>query len=267
MTDSADAAGLIVLLTGQRAGSNHFLSLLQGAPEMVVLSEVFNPRAVYGIGALPEAEPLAERHGGMLGLHRAFRLHPEAALLDLRRAVGPGRKVVIKVCPAQVHGNALRRILSEQADAAVMLTRRRIDQYVSLGKAMETDRWHGLDTTELRPHVDLEPFLGWAAQLDRWLAEVGALCTVTRTPLARVDYDRDLDQPDRERLVTGLAERLAVLDLPCGTLNASGDSPFRRQDATRESFARIANGAALRAELAALNLLDYALASQAADRI
>lgn len=269
MTEAAkdgSPAGLILLLCGQRSGSNHFLDLLEGRPGLMPLSEVFNPRAVYVFEAAPQlAAALEARHGGPDGVHRAFRLRPEAAIADLRSAAGPGAHVLVKVCPAQLHGNALRRILAQQAEGAILLTRRRLDQYVSFVKALQSGRWQNQDTTALRPWIGVELFLAWAAGHDRWLADVAALCTETGTPLARIDYDRDLDLPDPALVARRLEARLAGLPLPLPA-RAEGElrvERFRRQDMTGDVFGRIANGAALRTELEALGLLDYALSSQA----
>lgn len=266
MHDSA--AGLLVLLTGQRAGSNYFLSMLQGSAELVVLSEVFNPRAVYGLSTKPRiAAELEARLGGAEGVHRAFRLYPEAALLELRRVIGPGKQVLIKICPAQVHGNALRRIISAQADGAILLTRRRLEQYVSFVKALQTRQWHTVATTELSPRVGVDPFLSWAADIDRWLAGVARICRDAGIALAHVDYDRHLSLPDPEHVAEHLERQLAGLALPPCATGRKQQSFFHRQDGASDCFGRFANGAEMRADLSTLGLLDYALSSQADDGI
>lgn len=260
-TDTA-RAGLVIVMAGQRSGSNHFLDLIRGGQGLVVLSEVFNARAVYGLESHPDlARDLTEHHGGPEQMHRAFRLHPERALRVVLERVGAGRQVVIKLCPAQLHLGALRRILAGEESQVIFLVRRRLDQYVSRLKALATGQWQNADTTNFCPEAHVDEFLGWSSRLDDWFASLAQLCAESGVTPTVISYDAHLNLADPAEVARGLRALLANVLPSEGLADPTRPHFFRRQDQSRDSFAKIANAEQFRALLECYDLLDHALSA------
>ncbi|MFN4154621.1 MAG: sulfotransferase [Paracoccaceae bacterium] len=264
MTDGAAPSPrrLIVVLAGPRSGSNFLCNLLEGMPGLIALSEVFNPRDIYGLNNHPALrQRLVERFGSEDALAHAFRMTPEEATDALMEATQDARLVLIKVFPNQIHGAALRSILAKYGAGAILLMRRRLDQFISLNKALAQDMWHSAATTDLRPRIEVEPFLRWTAAMDGWIARTARSCQQVGLPVAALSYERDLLDPDPDSLAAGLAARLAVLrcGLTPGTI--SKRSFFRRQDMTDDPFGKVVDGAILKDALASHGALDLALST------
>ncbi len=251
---------LLVVLAGPRSGSNFLCDMLEGLPGLIGLSEVFNPRDIYGLNRHPVLrQRLLDWFGSADALSHAFRMTPERAIDALMEVSQDSAWVLIKVCPNQIHGAALRSILARHAAGAVLLVRRRLDQFISLGKAMASDQWHSAPTTDLRPQVEVEAFLRWTNMMDGWITRTAGACTAAGVPVVSLRYDRDLLAPDPDARAHALAARLAVL--PCGftpdTIRKT--SFFRRQDSTADVFDRVADGQHLREALVRHDVLDFAL--------
>ncbi|MDR7126636.1 sulfotransferase [Pseudotabrizicola sp. 4114] len=253
---------LLVVLAGPRSGSNFLCSILDGAPGMLSLSEVFNPRDIFGLNNHPALhQRLLDRFGSEEKLHHAFRMTPELAADALMAETATARQVMIKVFPNQVHGAALRAILARHGAGAIFLVRRRLDQFISLHKAMSQDLWHSAETTDLRPAIDTEQYLRWTAVMDEWIRQTARACQQLGLPVASLRYERDLLDPDPESRAHALAARLAAL--PCGFTPQTirRKSFFRRQDISDDPFVKVADGTRLKEDLNANGVLDQALSA------
>ncbi len=262
MTDAVTTRDrrLLVVFAGPRSGSNFLCDTLEGIPGMIGLSEVFNPREIYGLNKHPELrQRLLDEFGSSEKLIHAFRMMPGLAIDALIHSTQDARWVMIKVCPNQIHSAALRSILAKHAAGAIFLVRRRLDQFVSLGKAMASDQWHSADTTGLRPSADFEAFLRWSTMMDGWIDRTAQTCKSLGLPVASLRYDRDLLMADPKARTSALSARLAVLPLGATSEMLSKQSFFRRQDLTVDVFDRIENGPQFHAALIRHRLLDFAL--------
>ena len=230
---------------------------------MLSLSEVFNPRDIYGLNNHPVLRRrLLDRFGSDDRLLHAFRMTPERAIDALMEDTPDARWVMIKVFPNQVHGAALRAILAKHGAGAIFLVRRRLDQFISLQKAMAQDVWHSIETTDLRPDINTVQYLRQTAVLDDWITRTVRSCQRLSLPVASLRYERDLLDPDPESRARALAARLDVL--PCGfTPETIGKkSFFRRQDTSDDPFVKVTNGPRLKQDLIAYGVLDHALSAR-----
>ena len=108
----------------------------------------------------------------------------------------------------------------------------------------------------MRPELPMEELTEAMTAAERWFGFIENALTETGTPVARLTYEEHvLGGP--EVLLAALAEALP------GFAWTPGDpvppSRLPRQDRTEDVFDRIANGAALRAELDAAGLAGAAL--------
>lgn len=251
---------LLVVFSGPRGGSNFLFDQLEGIPGMIGLSEVFNPRNIYGLNKHPVLrQRLLERFGASEALAEAFRMTPGLAIDALMTETPDTRWVMIKVCPNQIHDAALRAIMAKHAAGAIFLVRRRLDQFISLVKAMSSDQWHSVDTTDLRPKADFDTFLRWATMVDGWIDRTAKISKSLGLPVASLRYNRDLLMTDPKARSEALSARLAGLPLGATPEMLAKQSFFRRQDMTENAFDRIANGPEFHAALIGHGLLDFAL--------
>ena len=81
VTHPARDKRMLVVFSGPRAGSNLLVDILGQLPDVLALSEVFNPAGIYGLSLHPDLETeLTERAGGPRALARLFRMDPPGAL-------------------------------------------------------------------------------------------------------------------------------------------------------------------------------------------
>lgn len=259
---SVPAKRLYIIFAGPRSGSNYLVGRLARIPGAIALSEVFNPRAAFGLNQYPELEAvLNEAFGSPEATLRAFRRTPVEAVTQLLALAPGGGPVFIKIQPSHIHSIAVRQILQEHGAGAILLTRNRLDQFVSLCKAQESSTWFGTDTTDLRPVADCEAYLSWVTRLETWLRDMVALCEATGKPAAYLNYERDLKTGSAAEIANRICDRLAPLPFPVDPQNLADKSWLVRQDLGEDPFKKISNGAELRTELERFGLIDEALAA------
>ncbi|SMX50005.1 sulfotransferase [Maliponia aquimaris] len=251
---------LILLFSGPRSGSNYLVDILNKIPGTIAVSEIFNPRAVYGLNLHPMLEArMLKDFGSQDALWREMRMSPETSMTRLLDGVPPEMKVIVKVLPNQVHARAMKQIIEQHAMGAIFLTRKRLDQFVSLRKALMAGDWFHADTTSLRPEVHCGGFLSWTAALEDWLRDMVSIANTAGIVDVHLNYERDL----RDGTARDIAERLHARLAPLGIANSpdemASESWYTRQDRSEDPFDKISNKDALRAELARIGYLDEAL--------
>lgn len=262
VTQPARDKRMLVVFSGPRAGSNLLVDILGQLPDVLALSEVFNPAGIYGLSLHPDLETeLTERAGGPQALARLFRMNPPGALALLDAAVPQDQAIVLKVLPHHVHLAALRECLEAQAFGALILTRRRLDQYASYLKARETGIWFGANTSALRPEGGAEQALAFAGMLDAWLGDVARLCDGSGVARATVEYDRDLLPGTPEVRAQHLSRHLATLGFDVPAWEFPSASYFQRQDGTEDALDKFSNGLALGQALRGLGALDHLMSA------
>ncbi|EBA07226.1 hypothetical protein SSE37_06304 [Sagittula stellata E-37] len=262
LTQPARDKRMLVVFSGPRAGSNLLVDILGQLPDVLALSEVFNPAGIYGLSLHPELEAeLADRAGGPQVLARLFRMNPPEALALLDAAVPQDKAIVLKILPHQVHLAALRECLKTQALGALILTRRRLDQYASYLKARETGVWFGANTSALGPEGRAEQALAFAGMLDAWLADVARLCDGAGVARATVDYDRDLLPGTSDDRARHLSRHLTTLGFDVPAWEFPSASYFQRQDGTEDALDKFCNGLELGKALRGLDALDHLMSA------
>jgi LPS sulfotransferase NodH len=134
----------LLIITGQRTGAGHLISLLNNLPEVGVREEALPPDA----GALGAIVDRAE----LDALARNQRVFVLRANSDVSREL------------IEAH------ILLRPGMRTVLVTRRMIDTYVSLAKAKLTDAWHEADTTNVKVTLNIDAFSAWLNEETLWYA-------------------------------------------------------------------------------------------------
>jgi hypothetical protein len=258
-----------------RTGSSYYCDCLGTLPGVVMLREIFNPRGYAPVIKLAGARRRLE---AMLGselagaddraLHHYFLDQPLEAIEALSAAAAEERAalMVYKIIGHQLERPKLEALLRQRRPRVVILVRRRLDVWISISKAQAIGKWHNRDTKDVEVEIDLGQFMEWSQASDDWYRYAVELTDQLGLGAKILYYDRDVDRPFPElrRSTIGL---LADLDIHLPRRGGTALRIRSRQDARTEPFSKISNGAALRADLAARGLLDYALSPPLQDRL
>lgn len=259
---------VIMILAEARTGSNLLCDRLGNVPGHVSLFEVFNPGAVHGLRALPEAHPalVPGTAPGSLGdddprLRAAMIADPPASIAALADAAGRAghRSLSYKVFPQQLGPRALRALVAARPAILVVLRRARIAAFASFLKAKAVGGWTHVDLSDVPVTATLPQLRHHWAQRDRRTRDLWTQAGRLGVPRLALDYDRDIDagragnSADRILVRAGLDLRMSV-DAPPSRLQ-------RQRRPLADPFDAFVNGAAFRAEVEAAGALEFALGS------
>lgn len=271
--DDARSIPEIVLISAPRSGTNFFCECLIDLPEVMGLYEIFNPGGVYG-AARGEQLPILSELAGIPAesasdpdLIRLFRQRPAEALDALgETARRTGRSVVsYKVFPKQLDQAVFADLLVADHRVPVILTRNRLDVFISYEKARQSKTWKNSDTSGMKPTIDVDAFVEWARGNDDWFASCADMLDGFGKRFRMLSYATDVDVPKPD-LLANLRATLVADGVDVSDPAKMPNERFIRQDVKAEPFAKIANGDELRAALLERDLLDYALGEPLADR-
>lgn len=246
----------LIVVSLQRSGTNWFQDVCGQVPGVLAMREAFNPVSVFG---------LHERKNLMLEAMRARFEDPrlEEASETIRAWVaddplGAARTfegvaseagfgfVSYVLFSDHLPEEKARRLLTDTETQVVFLTRASLPRHVSWLKARMIGKWKRVDTTDLRPHVELDRFRT-AAEADRaWFARVAEMrAALGMTSPLHLTFEEDVAS-GAEGVLSRLHE--GILGFPAPP-NDSPGSKFFKQDRSTDVFATIANGKGLREAL------------------
>jgi len=168
----------IIEVSAHRTGSSALSEMLRKHEQVYGLGEVFHwtqhwewgekAAAFFGPGSC---------NGGQLkpeiatDLGRLKREDPVSFIVKLSE-VGTERgykAIQFKVFPGHLSWEAFDTILRRTQPLCYCLTRRPVDMYISQSKATELGKWGRVDTTTLKPRIEVSDFLTWhAARQKHW---------------------------------------------------------------------------------------------------
>lgn len=270
--DPGPRADLVLVIGAARVGSNFVNDRLGHMDGNLAANELFLAAEAIGIRKLPELQDRLFGPGQRVETardpraRRACGADPEA-VLDHLRAVAAGRgcdTVSLKLFPNHQRPVDRRHLIATPPRLVLFLTRKRLDSYISGQKARQVGSFFQVDTTDVKPSAGLGGFHRFSRFRDKMLARMIRQVDRQGLPWARLDYDAVMARGP-EAVDAALNAAWAAAGLP-GRIPPDAPSPrARRQDRTRDSFDKIENGPAFRADLARTGLLDWALRSPAED--
>ncbi len=165
MNGTATPAGEIITIAVPRSGTNFMCECIADLPGVLGLFEIFNPRGVFGArnAGLLDAlnDELGTNHEDVSDpeLVELFRSQPLVAVEHLRRATAARgfSHVSYKVFPGQIGDRELSQLLDNRSGRVLVLTRRRLDVYISYVKARELDVWKSdiiIASKDMSSHMD-----------------------------------------------------------------------------------------------------------------
>jgi hypothetical protein len=266
----------MAILTMPRTGSSYFCDCLATLPGVAMVREIFNPRGYGPVikmdGARRQFEQILEREiagSADSELYRYFVDHPVDVIETLAATVAAEERaslMVYKIISHQLDPAKLKAVLTQRRPIVVLLARQRLDVRISAVKAQSIGKWHHTDTKDVKVEIDVDQFLAWTRWADSWYSRVLEVTAELGLTATILDYDRDVDRPAAE-LRAKTAQLLKDLGVRLPRFGGKKLRIRERQDARTDPFSKISNGNALREELIARNMLDYALTSPLADRL
>lgn len=272
--DNSKRIPTVAIISVARSGTNYFVSTLNKFNRAAAYFELFGDRGVFGILNHPT---VAERLSAIIErpvetaddpeLVRVFRDRPalHLSLLNHCAAQTGYDWMSYKVFPDQVDIHKLKHSLLQDSTKVLFLTRSRLETYISLQKALSFGKWKNIETSDLRPAIDVDAFLSWAKHQTGWYTMLYAHVRSNDVPFEIVDYETQINVPQAELLRTcqGLLKRFGIdADYP---EDEAHKAVVTKQDKTKDPFDRIANGPQTRDQLVAKGQLEYALSAPLAE--
>ena len=264
----APIAKAIAFFGVPRTGSNYLFECLRAYGGLMVLNEIFNPRAAYGLDDYPE---ILRPHFSALKqtdysgesddrLVRHIADYPADTVAQIRSVATRGNfaAVAFQIFPKQINDAVLcDDILADPGIQKVILVRPMLETYISYRKAQETNSWKNVDTTGLRPILDTDHFDGWMTQTKRWYDMLQTAMIATGQSFGWLSYadvtrgTKDQCSQRIDNMFKGIGVEILKVADPVPKL--------ARQDRTLHVFERIANGADFEQDLKKRDLLKASL--------
>lgn len=258
----------IAILSAPRHGTNFFISTLGFIPRAVTFGELFNPGAVIGLKQYPEIMEYVGRDLGLdltdvkdKSLVSFFRNQPAGAL-DLLRQAMPNRVFFsYKVFPGQLGETQLNEVLTDVDKSFIIITRRRLDAFISYKKATMQNVWLRSDTTDIKPEINISDLISWSNRNENFLASCLSVIQSQKSSYRIVNYEEEIDVPVHE-LAENQKSILRDLNIDSAFHNTSKvKEKISKQDLETDVFQKVKDGDRLRDSLIKENLLDFSMSA------
>src|SRR6202012_3208102 len=160
-----------------RTGSSFLNGLLKSCPEINAKSELFHGRTLSRFSRAEDAAMERAANGASIEGRKANRWRKQnpAKTLDTLYEAGGKRIVAIKVFSNHLSRDMLQsEILARDDIVFAVLRRRPIECFISGMKANSLDKFARVDTTDIKPTLNADHFLEWAAAMRDWYVWVNA---------------------------------------------------------------------------------------------
>jgi LPS sulfotransferase NodH len=233
---------IVCILAMARTGSSHLIHLLKGCPEFNVKSELFKK----SVELKRQDKAAIQAASGGVADDQALiawrRAHP-AQTLDALLADGGGRTLFFKLFVGHLSRKQIKDELFSREDVRyVVLRRRPIDSFISSRKAQYYGVHGSVDTTRLKPTLEAEEFVHWAAKSRGWYDWIAEQLQTRRLAFLDIAYETQLEDAANDVALAAILDGLTALGLPKVALPKEIDSS-ERQDREPDYRARVANWA------------------------
>ncbi|MEM9795120.1 MAG: hypothetical protein AAF919_01435 [Pseudomonadota bacterium] len=252
-------AKLIFELSGPRVGSTAFRYALRGFSRIEALGELLNPRSFepYGWEEAFTAQARKAGHDIEDGIQamRAFCVaNPlEAVEIGLRTFDGLGAEYgVLKLAPGHLGAPLTDALLRRFRPAGIVLRRNPADQYISREKALSLRAWRGVDTTDIKPELEVGAFRAFRRRQQNHYQMGCFLMRRHGLPYRVLDYQELIDArtPLRQRL----PDLFASLGMELGAYDDASEQ-MRKQDKSTARADKVQNWDAFQDALRTQNAL------------
>lgn len=258
----------IVLVSSERSGTNYLCDTMGNFRGLVNFLELFSPAGVFGLQWHPAVVKILsdisgvdffDQNSGNLVRHVAQNRIAFLEQLNEAVRISGNQNFGYKIFPNQVSHADLNEIVSNDRRVFVFLARNRLDTFISFKKAIKSGNWVNLDSKDLKIEVDLDEFMSWAENLDRWYAETERKVRDAGRKYCFLSYDADINV-QRGNMIEKVYLSLRAMGVDIQYPINAKPPTFQRQDGPGSPFDKISNGMALKQRLSDERLLvRYAL--------
>jgi LPS sulfotransferase NodH len=247
-----------------RTGSSHLNKLLRSCPEIVGKSELFHR---HQLGQLKPVElrALSKWSDGAVTDALSFRQwkrdHPLETLEALHEA-SKDKVIAFKVFAGHLMRESIEALFLPRDDMTFAILRRRpIESYISTVKAKAGEKFTLVDTTAVKPELDIENFKLWMQRAKDWYDWVQQALEARGRPYAEIGFEKHFEGNSGEESLRMVLAELEKAGLP-GMTVPKKIIEGERQDRESDYRARVANWDAFesraRANRKLSRLLDWA---------
>ncbi|WP_310618937.1 DUF6395 domain-containing protein [Flexibacterium corallicola] len=257
----------IMIISSPRSGTNYFCDTLDNLVGGISLFEIFNDEGVFGIKkapsflqALSQSQSKNFEDGSDPDLIRLFRYRPLYALEEFASFCEKNDLSFFsyKLFPKQLDHSEIENIMNKRRPLCVFIIRNRLDVYISYKKARKTSVWKNKSTENIRIDLDVDDFLSWADEVDKWYSRCFQTARLAGIQPIIFSYESQINT-EKENLIEQQRLLLASHGVKCLLPNQLPNAKFNRQDAILSPFEKIDNGVSFRRKLMERGELEYAL--------
>jgi LPS sulfotransferase NodH len=251
----------VCILAVPRTGSNQLCWLLRSCESLNVKFEIFHPSWVGYLDG-HDLEGLYVASNGRVvddASLCAWRAANPGATLDELFKTGGERTIVFKLFPGHLTRNRIRSEIFTREDICYLMLRRRpIESFISSVKAELVKAHNNVDTTALKPVLDVTRFVRWAARTREWYDWVAGELAARARSAVEMTYERHLNLAENAMALSKALDSLATVGLAHPT-TASEILTLDRQDREPRYQDRVANWSIFAANLRADRTLEQLL--------
>ncbi|EDX87872.1 hypothetical protein S7335_5585 [Synechococcus sp. PCC 7335] len=252
----------LVIVATERTGTNYLCALLSQHPQIAAYYEIFSNVAVMMSDA--EVETLCK----IQSLPFVDRSHPKlikqfednhARIVELIVQRFSAEK---KICSFKLFQNHLPPKALNQSIVdydVIVVTRRIIDTYISFVKAIETDDWLRLDTTQIKPRLHIDDFVAWYCDRYDYYQTCASQYLVTHHKRVEViEYEEFTCGTNVENLNFVCKKLNAATGIELDAFDSDIELKIRKQDKNQSVKNKISNWPEFEAQLREEGLLEIA---------
>lgn len=253
---------LFLVLAAPRSGTTHWMNAHFASDEILNFTEPFHTHRAFSITAedMQRLKPAGadweiEDHSTCPNFAAWRRENPVQLVAYLKeKAKSLGRKaIVLKLFPGHLDFADVATLIEDKRTVPIILHRNALNSFISNTKAHEVKSFIGVDTTNIRPALDLEQLQYWQQHLVDWYSST--LKLVKKKPCYAVwSYEKLFENGDQSAL-----DITSKLLLSCGVKPLENTQPeIKQQDRAKNWQDKIANSDEVETFLKESNLLlDY----------
>ncbi|WP_193856208.1 hypothetical protein [cf. Phormidesmis sp. LEGE 11477] len=250
------------MIATERTGTNYLCELLGYHPQIAARYEIFSNMGVMmwdeEVETLCKAQNWSFVDRSHPDLIKRFKKRPRRILKLIGRRLPSEKKICsFKVFHDHLPPRQLARLIKDYE--VIFVTRRVIDTYVSFVKAMETEEWLRLDTTQIKPALRIDDFIDWYRSRHQYYK--GCADRYTRThhkTVTLLKYEEFTDRSDLENLKSACQKITAATGIDLYIPSQEFELKTWKQDSSQLVVDKVSNWQEFEAQLKERGLLEIA---------
>ncbi|MEM8505993.1 MAG: sulfotransferase domain-containing protein [Cyanobacteria bacterium P01_D01_bin.1] len=255
----------LIIIASERTGTNYLCALLTHHPQIAAYYEIFSNVAVMmtdeEVKALCKAQDWPFTDRGDARLVACFKSCPHQIIERIGSGLSAEKKIFsFKVFQGHLPPVVLARMIQEYS--AIALTRRIIDSYISFIKATETKAWLKLDTTQVKPTLDINDFVTWYRDRHTYYTLCASQYLKTHQKGIEVlRYEDFIRGSNLENLTFSCEKISAATGIDIGLFNTEFKLEYWKQDKNQSVSDKVTNWPEFEGQLQERGLLEAAFDS------